>query len=194
MPTMMDVHFKGLEWTRERVAAAADQTQAWGTRLATWLVLGNTAAVVTALSAARYGLGADVGGLARPFIWGLTLAFAGAVLSYFAGLVSIKPLSSSADALSTVLANTAALEALDEEFPDRQSSPDDPLERGITDAADTIADLPKRLRPVFLLSGAALLLYAASAGLFLWGAHHASVELAQIPPVAPGAAAGSAVQ
>jgi hypothetical protein len=79
-------------WTRDLQRLFVDKTVGQGQQIATWLVVGNAAALVFAFNAAIQGSACDatlIRDAARWFTAGLSLAFAGSTLGYLSALRSL---------------------------------------------------------------------------------------------------------
>lgn len=160
-----------LAWMRSRADFSLANLHASGTRLGTWLVLGNVAAIVMVMKTVTDGSGCNAEVLsasARAFIVGLLFAFSGWAVGYFNSIASQLMTESAITATSTIVANGDYVERLQREF-GKHYQPGD-LEKGIDEAGEQIKLLQQRYK--WLLAGTiiSLILFGCSSASFVHGA------------------------
>lgn len=182
---MKDLTLAIMTTGRAQLGQTSEQVNVWGSRLATWLIVGNAAAMALAIQVLREvgsGPHAQIAFQSgRLFGIGLGLAFIGATVSYF-GLIWALSLQSRAAALIEQFAHKASLE----DWHRQRGEPltHEQMEAQTTEMkvhADDLDATRKRMQSgPFRLSVAAMLLLAASAILFVAGV---SIPLAKLEPV-----------
>lgn len=193
---MKDFTIAIMSLARSQLNQTAEQVSAWGSRLATWLLVGNAGALVLAIQALRESETRFVAEIAfqsgRLFASGLAFAFAGAVLSYFA-LVWALWLQGRSSGIVDLYAFKASLEdwrrargePLSEEEIDAQTSEMAGHTKDLEGLRRTIQRGPLRA------SAFAVCLLGVSAGAFVWGV---SVPLSKMRPRDPPITVGDMVE
>lgn len=185
---MKDLTIAIMTTGRAQLAQTGEQVGAWGSRLATWLLVGNAAALALAIQVLREAGAGPHAQIAfqsgRLFGVGLGLAFIGATVSYF-GLIWALSLQSRAAGLIEQFAHKASLE----DWNRQRGEPltEDQMKaqtKEMTGHAEQLDALRVRMRRGPLrIAIVAMLFLAASASLFVAGV---TIPLAKLRPPASG--------
>lgn len=167
---MSDPLQETLRWVRDLMRFVAEQLAAFGTRLATWLIVGNAGALVLAFNAMLSGQVCDNDLLKRVtglFALGLLSAFGAAAISYFIGMFAAHAMNKSVNGLALLSANEFYIEQLEGqgiEVPEGA-----PLRQGIA-AATKDTEVAKKCLPwIWGGMGLVFLIFAVSAVSFASG-------------------------
>ncbi|WP_337189140.1 hypothetical protein [Phenylobacterium sp.] len=160
-----------IAWVRELHRMAATSAIDAGSRLATWLVIGNAGALALAYNGVLQGTACDLRVMSSAVTWfgaGLALAFLGVVAGVVSTLVTIAFLSRSIGSIDTYRLNEHAIEELETEgieVPD-----ENPLKAGQKDAAEGFQRLlAEEARIRWVGPTISIALFAASGAAFIGG-------------------------
>lgn len=167
---MNDVQLASLAWLRDRVASASEIAGAWGSRLATWLIVGNAIALFTVVSARD--LEGNILQLATPFLAGLCITFVAGALNYLISLSAIKYMAETADSLSTMMSCEIDLKAFEKDNPAYRRSPEMPLEKCISDAEVKMTSAKNNLAGLGKWVLLSVSMFMAGALCFAYGAYN----------------------
>jgi len=152
-----------LAWMRTRADASLTIASTAGSKLGTWLLVGNAAALVLVLKAATDRAVCE-GVLQTSASWfsaGLFLAFAGWAVSYLSSIASVRLSYTAVEALSTIVGNGYHIERLEAELGANYQR--GPLEEGVEAAGAVLVKLPAKLKWLWLSAILSLALFAGSA-------------------------------
>lgn len=158
------------DWLADQVRFSLEQSSAVGTKLASWLVLGNAGALVITFNAIVTAENVDkyiLTNSAFLFTSGLILSFIGISISYLSSLLTVRFLSRAWESSITVLNSEHLIEKL--EAQGIEVPQDNPLHEPLTAAQENLSAAQSKLVPIWWLVGAALLFQAAAATSFSAG-------------------------
>lgn len=185
---------ESLAWMRDVMRQSSEQVFNFGTKIATWLTLGNAAALTIVFnSIVKDGL--DSAALFYrsivAFTVGLFAAFLGSVVSYFGSVVGLNLVAKSATAMNEFVVSEYYIAELEK---DGISVPDDaPLSLSSSRAGEALEKLNAKQWQIWRWVWLSVILYLISASCFAAGILIPATKLSSWTKIESNAVADSAL-
>lgn len=204
---MTDLFEPHIEWNRKEISASGDRLFSLGTKIATWLLIGNAAAATLSLNAILDKKICDPVA-AQPvvwsFVWGMGAAFVGVAINYFSGYFGMLHLSQILKQTTKMQAASYYIQKLEDEgFAVAQDST---LQTNLDNAGAELQRLERRVWLFYIGLFASVAFFSLSAVSFMYGitrplsdhfsaaictANTPPLAMSGTPPAAPAAKSAS---